>query len=250
MLKVIDLVTTQSRRCPLLAESQSWYPYQRGVYRMPEGNGGVDLGSGRELWAGYTAAGKVPTPHSLSSHPLPVPWFLQVGEGMIPYLNVDISNTAFYKKQPFLQTCCDILNEEFDTSRFGGGGRGGRGRGRGGGRGGYGGGRGGYGGSGGGTAPMFTADRLRQPSPLDAVHIRALKRGLVGEAPFVIPTTFSNWLDLSGLKLKTTHMIGPNNEDRNRVYKFSDLLEQSCAQTMYHTDFRGSSFAQNTADVL
>lgn len=93
-LQIIDLIVNQSRRCPMLPDFyRLWYPHNRGLFRKPTTNG-VDLGGGRQLWAGYSAAGKV-------------------GENWLPLLNVDILNTAFLKTQDLLHFMCDNLNENF-----------------------------------------------------------------------------------------------------------------------------------------
>uniref|UniRef100_A0A914W9U6 PAZ domain-containing protein n=1 Tax=Plectus sambesii TaxID=2011161 RepID=A0A914W9U6_9BILA len=93
-VQLIDCVTTQRLRCPLIEQSRNWYSWGRSMYRMPEPGGRfppISLSGGREVWTGFHMAAKV-------------------GQGWKPLINVDVSHTAFTKRIPLLQFLCDVLN--------------------------------------------------------------------------------------------------------------------------------------------
>uniref|UniRef100_A0A1X7VUD3 Uncharacterized protein n=1 Tax=Amphimedon queenslandica TaxID=400682 RepID=A0A1X7VUD3_AMPQE len=180
--------------------SMSFVTVGRSFFTPPVTGRGHPLGGGREAWTGYYQS-------------------VRPSMGWTITLNLDVSNTAFYKEQPVLEFLKEVIN---DGGRGGGGG--GRGGGRGGGGGGRGGGRGGggrgRGGGGGGRRDYLDEDSIRQlpcPSSLTDAQRRQFAK------------------DIKGLKVKVTHLAYP------RKYKVKDITQKSSRDLFFDCDGQQTS---------
>ncbi|KRY41388.1 putative protein tag-76 [Trichinella spiralis] len=97
-IQFLDILFAQGRSSPLFELSKSFKAVRNSFYFIPQG-AGVDVKYGIDLWRGLFISARV------------VDCFR-------PAINIDVSHSCFYKRQPLINLICDILNGDEREVKF------------------------------------------------------------------------------------------------------------------------------------